>query len=1748
MKAVIFYDFRLICVGVVILGLIIPMKLISQNVDTNKYWYMYQNDPDANYYTIKDLGWNYFNTHPGYDTTKGTGFKDFIRWDQFWQDRIYKFGDQNAGSFVYAHDEMNEFIENKETFFQDAYNQNIEWNFFGPDNLSTQTMGFVSCIDVNKSSNNYDTIYVGTNASGLFKTINGGHDWFCVTDTIGMPGLGVQDVLVDPSNSSVIYIATGLTTYGRGYGYGKGIYKSVDGGISWQNIFQIANPEQKVVYKILIDPTNSLRIYALINDKVYYSNNGGINWTMIFNNITQPPSGFGKKNLVDIEYKPGTNNTIYISSTGLCYSQNNTEYYLTSEVWKCTNADEEENLIWTRIDDQSWEYNDRIELGVTSAANENVYACFSFRENDRDTFALYKSNDNGNIWELYLKKVTNHNEYGPDFAGCNFHRMELIISPTDPDVFYIGGFFISKITDNGQEIGNNGCGSFGGYLCRNFHVDVRELIILQGSEPSTQGENDILLAGNDGGISRSDDGSDSWVSLNGSGLRITQFYGLAIADDEPQFLSAGSQDNGWFLSRSSNGSWKNIVKGDNYECLVNYFNPKISYSTTFGGTPEVYCTFDGGEGNLMSHFSLPDESPKADWPFIIDPVNPDILYTGLKDVYKITRQNLSFTIDKLSDFVQSHQVASYAQLGTLAIWDKNPQILYAVFAYPTYQNNSCQEKKVFKTMDGGETWIDLTCNLDLLQWLGVTDMAIDPEDHNKVWMTFGGFSTQEASKRVIYTDNSFTDYLDISEGLPNLPVNCIKMGRPDYHELFLGNDAGVFYRNDTMSHWKIYVDGVPVTIFSDIEINKKKNIIYASTFGRGILITEGTLPCPGFSYNDTIFVNADTTWETDIRMHHNLKITSGTHLSIMGTVYMGENNKIFIDRGGELSIDGGKITNSCNSDFWPGIEVWGSKNKSQLQPAFQGQLEMINGATIENALVGIATIKSDSGFHSTESSGGIVQANEANFINNRIHLQFYSYKNFQPWDSVYKNEIPNFSYFENCKFITNNDGYNGQSYGIKMDNISGIHFYKSKFSFLNELDTIYPDYNKSIVFLQNATEIIFKGCEFTNDYFFIDHLSMTPKRGIGLYAYNSSFSVEPFYSDSISFNSTFNKLTYGIKVLSISSARTYTVDSTTFNLTARCIYNSGTRYQTITSNNIVLPFNSATPQFPYYGIYLDYCSQFHVENNDITHNYYNMTTNCLGIIVNNSGEELNMIYRNRFSKLGYGIIAQNDNRGDDNIIGSGLKLKCNEFYNVYSNIYVGPEDAYTRMGISKYQGFFGSPDAPAGNRFSHYIAKDHYTDYHNLQRNIIYFHHDTTQSPPEYNLVPWFYTNWSVTKQMTFDYFDSTSCHSTIENHPREFLTNVINAEESYIDTVNVMLQAWIDGNNTEGLQLEIDTCTPPAGYDLRNSLLNASPYLSDTVLINAVEKEDVLTDALIRDILVENPQSAKSEKIMSAINQRTNLLPEYMIDEIRQGVFTVSQKEYLEAELSYHHQQRILDRNELIQTYFADTASSALDSIENIYINENDKYIKYDLAFHYLNEKDTLNAMDAISSIPAIFPLTQSQQSAHQNYEDFFTMLLDSKCLSAGEFVPDSLELLILHEIDEENSIQVSAWARNILQVWDSLTYQEPIIILDTSLKSAIIRHSENDFESGNECFLKIYPNPSNNFFIVEYKVPDFASGAKISINDLKGTTIKEISLTSSQNQLVLSTETFINGTYICKLVVDSEVKASTKFIIFHP
>lgn len=135
---------------------------------------------------------------------------------------------------------------------------------------------------IDPTDNTHNTIYAGSNASGLWKTTNGMSvkpNWTNITESTNLPALGVQDILINPSNSNIIYIATGVSTYERAYGLG--ILKSIDGGQSWDIIYGIGASEEKIVWKMLMDPSDANVIYAAANNNLIRTMDGGLSWTTI---------------------------------------------------------------------------------------------------------------------------------------------------------------------------------------------------------------------------------------------------------------------------------------------------------------------------------------------------------------------------------------------------------------------------------------------------------------------------------------------------------------------------------------------------------------------------------------------------------------------------------------------------------------------------------------------------------------------------------------------------------------------------------------------------------------------------------------------------------------------------------------------------------------------------------------------------------------------------------------------------------------------------------------------------------------------------------------------------------------------------------------------------------------------------------------------------------------------------------------------------------------------------------------------------------------------------------------------------------------------------------------------------------------------------------------------------------------------------------------------------------------------------
>jgi hypothetical protein len=388
----------------------------------------------------------------------------------------------------------------------------------------------------------------------------------------------------------------------------------------------------------------------------------------------------------------------------------------------------------------------------------------------------------------------------------------------------------------------------------------------------------------------------------------------------------------------------------------------------------------------------------------------------------------------------------------------------------------------------------------------------------------------------------------------------------------------------------------------------------------------------GLIVNSENVISENTLWDKKDVVYGNVVIDPNITLTITDTIGFGKNISITVMPGGKLVVDGGVLTSACHDEMWKGIRVLGCSTQRQI-PQYQGTVELINGAIIENAIDAIITW--DSVNYNT--SGGIIYVNNAVFRNNLNAVSFINYTNHNSGGIP----INNVSYFKNCDFIVNNDNL----------------FSFQNLSFANH------------VRLWGVKGIKFEGCDFENN---MAPLSF-PLRGKGIYALNSTFTIDEYcpptayYTTDCTCSETsvrsFFKGFYRAIDVSI-TLKNYSVEvlRTDFENNTRGINLNGVHNPIIFRSDFKMPYiNSYIP----IGINFENCSGYEVEENNFycTDSVSSVNSSFpKGVYVKNSGTAENLIYRNDFNKMGFAAYSC--------AINSGLQYHCNSFSNNYCGIYI----------------------------------------------------------------------------------------------------------------------------------------------------------------------------------------------------------------------------------------------------------------------------------------------------------------------------------------------------------------------------------------------------------------------------------------------------------------------------------------------
>lgn len=710
-----------------------------------------------------------------------------------------------------------------------------DWKALGPTLGNTyRGIGRIDVIVVDK--NNDDVMYAGSPTGGLWKTINKGQNWSCLTNSIPK-AIGVSCITIDYSSTpNTIYIATGDRDGNLPYISFGGIYKSTDGGTTWVEVGNITNLVERAL-QLIVHPLNNNKLFLLTTYNCFVSDNGGLNWTPV---AVDPD----KRQFYSLIYNPNQPDFIALL---VKLEKNNKEQL---NVFTSTNFGASNSFVSTI----GTPYNEATDgYKITNAklavhpTAPNIYyvACNQDIGNDDPIFGkLMVSYDNGLNWTKKFSSIYNSatntctNNLLDDGSFNNLrsqsdYNFTLAIDPeiqaNPADTFiYIGGINLVRSKNGGTAFTRFG-DWIGVTTSTYLHADQHCTVFNSANE---------LIEGNDGGVyirkDKTDAGNFQFIS---QGLMVSQIYNTYVDKEDELKIWVALQDNG-------TGNLETVVKNGEENILFNNrFNGDGLEIAKADG--RVYSMYQKGEfdaGTAIGNNYSPDgNAPKELFPYCsnynrsiwnssigISPETGDKVVVGNTSLYysEDGGTNWKCSFDATSNFNNAGTTMVRKIVPSLT----NIKKIYAVMQIVgsgSYSPKSLKSRLLVSS-DGGKTFSVATGPNPP----AITSIAVGRDNGKEV--VYGVCANYNAGQKVFMRKNNKDPWTNISANLPNVPINCIVFDTTSItNDVYVGTDAGVYYMSDN-SAWVLFDTGMPVGLVSDLDIDYQNKKLLASTFGRGV--------------------------------------------------------------------------------------------------------------------------------------------------------------------------------------------------------------------------------------------------------------------------------------------------------------------------------------------------------------------------------------------------------------------------------------------------------------------------------------------------------------------------------------------------------------------------------------------------------------------------------------------------------------------------------------------------------------------------------------------------------------------------------------------------------------------------------------------------------------------------------------------------------------------------------------------------
>ena len=675
------------------------------------------------------------------------------------------------------------------------------------------------------------TFYMGVASGGVFRTTDGGASWVPITDG-KVPVGSTGSIAVADSDPNVIYLGTGSDGVRSNVSTGRGVYKTTDGGETWQ-FAGLYNAGQ--IGAVRIHPTNPDIVWvSAMGDAfkpnaergIFKTSDGGKTWRKVLY-VSDKAGG------MDVELQPGNPNVVYAWMS-----------YLERKPWTIISGSREGGFYKSTDGGERFtkitaglpgELIGKANLAVTAAKPDRVYALIEAKPGG----GFYRSDDSGQTWMLINPQ--------PSLLQRPFYYTTLGADPTNADIVYAGaeGFF--KSTDAGKTF----------VSMRTPHGDNHDIWI-------SPKDGSTMVQANDGGANVSFDGGRTWsTQLN---QPTSELYGVWVDNEFPYKLYAAQQDNSTLIMPGT----ANPFNTDEYNSngpgcetgpiMPHPRDPNIVYGSCKGQygvmdlrTGQEKNYWIGAQslyGNAGSDLILRFQRVS---PMATSPHDPDVLYYGSQHVHRTRDKGVTW--EKISPDLTAFPPCCQAPSGEPITRDVTGEefysTLYAITESPHERGviwTGSNDGPFHLTRDNGKTWKNVTPK-DLETGGRVQWIEASPHRAGSAYYAVYRYLLGDYAPYIYRTDDYGATWKRLTDGKNGIPADTptrVVREDPDRQGLlYAGTEFGMYISFDNGAHWQPFALNMPQVPITDIKLHRKDLIV--TTQGRGFWILDNVSALHGIT-------------------------------------------------------------------------------------------------------------------------------------------------------------------------------------------------------------------------------------------------------------------------------------------------------------------------------------------------------------------------------------------------------------------------------------------------------------------------------------------------------------------------------------------------------------------------------------------------------------------------------------------------------------------------------------------------------------------------------------------------------------------------------------------------------------------------------------------------------------------------------------------------------------------------------------